>query len=122
MTRKEIPVLLVILLAAAVVLAFAPLSQSSPGWAPGDDFSRHATNNEDPQIALDSGGNPHAVWQGLDAGVWRVYYAEDNGSGWTAPLNLSPGTTGNQTPRIALDASGHPHVVWFGNDGATNRI
>ncbi len=123
MTRKVFPVLLIVMLAAALVFTCAPASQASPGWATPLNISPGATtNNQMPQIALDASGHPHAVWKGLDAGVWRIYYAEDNGSGWTAPLNLSPGTTGNQNPRIALDASGNPHVVWFASDGLTNRI
>ncbi len=125
MTRKVFPVLLLILLAAALVLAFAPASQASPGWsAPLNISSDTTTDNQEPQIALDSGGNPHAVWSGYDAGsVWRIYYSENTGSGWSAPLNISPGsTTGNAMPQIVLDAGGHPHVAWHGNDGSTFRV
>jgi hypothetical protein len=124
-TGRRMSLVLAVMLAAAVVFACAPLSQSSPGWTTPENISPGATTgNQYPQIALDADGHPHAVWQGNDGGsVQRIYYSENTGSGWTTPENISPGTmTNNSEPQIALDAGGNPHVVWYGYDGSTLRI
>ena len=50
----------------------------SPGTVP--------TSNINPQIALDSGGNPHVVWRGYDSvSAVRVCYSENTGGTWSTP-------------------------------------
>ncbi len=119
LTRKSLPLVLAVMLAAALILAFAPASQASPGWSAPVSLSGTDLNSRDPQIALDASGNPHVVWRAYDSSMYdRIWYSENTGSGWSAPLNISPGIDrNNEMPQIALDAGGNPHVVWYGDDG-----
>ncbi len=51
---------------------------TSSGWITPENLSAGTTANQYPQIALDGGGNPHAIWQGNDASAEaRIYYTED---------------------------------------------
>ena len=75
-----------------------------------------ATDNEIPQIALDSNGYSHVVWLGYN-GTDQVYYSTNAGGSWSVPVNISTNTFENDEPRIALDSDNHAHVVWYGYDG-----
>ncbi|MFH1150881.1 MAG: hypothetical protein V1748_10460 [Actinomycetota bacterium] len=81
-----------------------------------------STTNQEPQIALDSAGNPNVAWYGNNGVTNQIYFAENAGSGWT-PQFVSTGTsTDNRDPQIALDTYGNPNVVWCGHDGSTYQI
>ena len=100
-------------------------TKTGSGWTTTANISGASSPlyNRDPQIAVDSGGNPHVVWTGYDGSDYRVYYAKHTGSGWTTATNISGGgvPTSNMEAQIALDSSGYPHITWFGNNG-NNRV
>ena len=60
-------VMLAITMSLAIVFVFAPPSHSSlPGWSDPQNLSPTSTENNSVQIAVDSNGNPHAVWAGFE--------------------------------------------------------
>jgi hypothetical protein len=100
-------VMLALTLALAMVFVFTPPSYSSiPGWSDPQNLSPASTDNYSVQIAVDSGGNPHAVWVGDDGtgtdspkNIW--YFAEgttrDNFDMWLAVQNAN-----SQDARVKL--------------------
>ncbi len=96
-------------------------TNSGSGWAIPRNISTTlaVTDNREPQITLDYGGNPHIVWSGYDGAQWQVYYKTGAG-----PLVLSSSatSTANSHPQVAVDPDDHPHVTWYGNDGATDQV
>ena len=114
-----------IVIAAVVIFASLP-AVASAGWSDPVDICGDlaTTSNDLPQIALDSGGNPHVTWYGNDGSTNRIYYTENTGAGWAEASNISGTSTpsNNRFPQIALDSSGNPHVTWQGYDGSTDRI
>jgi hypothetical protein len=73
-----------------------------------------------PQIAVDAGGTPHAVWISdlpLGGGVSNVSYASRGAGGWGAAeyVNAAFATPPQGLCRafdLTLDSAGAPHVVW----------
>ena len=103
----------------AILLLVTPCAFATPGWSWLVNVSGNGptppSNNQNPQIALDAGGNSHVVWMGKDGSSTRIYYSENTGGGWSDPKNISTTSTGNNIPQIALDEVGgvlHVHVTW----------
>ncbi len=101
---RHMPLVLAVMLAAAMVFACAPLSQASPGWTAPENLSPGSTSNQSPQIALDADGHPHAVWYGTDATTNRVWYS-NYVSTYTVNASVSGGN-GNVDPLTQQVAPG----------------
>jgi hypothetical protein len=74
-----------------------------------------------PQIAVDSSGNSHVVWQGGDGNDVDIYWVEIDASGEPGKvLKVSDHPDNVQyddlDPQIAIDASGNSYIVWHGCD------
>ena len=110
-------------------------SNSGSGWTNATVISDDGTNwndgtSEYPDIAVDSSGNIHVVWEDDTVGAWgtdvEIMYAFNNGSGWTKATVISDIHNGiiwndgdSNKPTIAVDRSGTIHVVWYDlTDGA----
>jgi hypothetical protein len=68
-----------------------------------------------PDIAVDSGGVVHIVWQDIVGGPGDIFYA--NSSDWGAPVNLTNTAASCLYPRIAIDSEDVVHVVWQRSTG-----
>jgi hypothetical protein len=65
-----------------------------------------------PQVAVDSLGNVHVVWES-DSGNSGIFYSHStDGVAFSAPLTLSTNTGGSIAPQLALDLAGNVNVVW----------
>ncbi len=87
---------------------------SAPYQVSSDVPANQSNNNKSPQVVVDSGNRPHAVWLGYN-GQDQVCYSTDPGSGWTEPRVLSDNSYVSHDPRIAVGSDGHPHAVWWAN-------
>jgi putative cell wall-binding protein len=115
-----------------VAASFYRLSDSrTPGYdeliegSTGQQFSR--------SLAIDSAGNPHAVWTDQNASDEVVFYARWNGSTWvdaagndpetgeceplcvySADAIVSSGGVGEDAfePSLVLDTNDQPHITW----------
>jgi hypothetical protein len=72
-----------------------------------------------PSLALDSGDNPHIVFEDDDEGGQNIYYLHWNGSAWvdvtgsgTAAISVSQTYDFCTVPTIKLDKNNVPHVIW----------
>jgi len=88
-------------------------------------------NSYYPNIAVDSQGNVHVVWQDYTDGVWGtdteiMYVKYSPSTGWSNVTIISDGYGGSYWndgnsyfPDIAIDSRDNVHVVWYDNtDGA----
>ena len=95
---------------------------TSSGWITPENLSAGTTVNQYPQVALDGGGNPHVVWQGMTpAAVMRIYYNEDvpntfyfaegyTGAGFREYLCLGNSSSATVEGQGDLPGQGrHPH-------------
>ena len=93
--------------------------RSGGAWSPLVNLSAGlAADNNEPEIGLDSSGNPHVIWESGGG----VYFSERNGGTWSPPLNVCQGNVGAFYSAMSLDASGNPHIVWSASDGSTTRV
>jgi hypothetical protein len=72
-----------------------------------------------PSIAVDSGNNPHIVFEDDDEGGQNIYYLHWNGSAWvdvtgagTSQISVSQTYHYATVPTIKIDKNDVPHVVW----------
>jgi hypothetical protein len=87
-------------------------------WSGPDDLSNIGRNDE-PQIAVDSGGDAVAVWSHYEAGLTLIQGAvRPAGGAWEPPLPLSAPVGTAEKPQVALDAAGRAIAVWRRDDGA----
>ncbi|MBN1483550.1 MAG: hypothetical protein JXA37_02410 [Chloroflexia bacterium] len=78
--------------------------------APWDVSNRGYVN---PDVALDSQGNVHAVWAGDNGPPYRIFYAtKPVGGAWSAPTNLTSGLGNSIYATIAIDRQDRVWVVW----------
>ncbi len=90
------------------------------GWSTPQRLSSVPSYYEEyvPQIAVDSNGNPHVVWEGYTSSdLNHIMYSANLGEGWTEPVRLSTQSEEYQYgAQLALDTEGNSHVVWSGYD------
>lgn len=69
-----------------------------------------------PSLAMDAGGNLHAVWAsrrtGVDRPIWYTF-SGDKGATWRAPQPVTTGDTG-YAPWVQGGAAGEASIVWYG--------
>jgi len=98
------------------------------GWsAPALIGNPAATNQIEPQIALDSNGGAIAVWEQSVGTQFRIVASRfDAGAGW-GPAQLADLAPGNShsgeafQPQIALDTHGNALIVWQQFDPGVNQ-
>jgi len=84
-----------------------------------------SNNQEDPQIAVDSGGDSHITWNGLHpttGGAYQIWYTDNTSGSWSAPTQLTsaPSFDTQEEPQIALDSGGDSHITWAGVHPSTS--
>jgi len=69
-----------------------------------------------PELALDSSGYPHIVYEHAPAGSedFDVHYVQKTGSGWALYKNLSNSPSNRSvSPKIAVDQDDNVYVFWY---------
>jgi hypothetical protein len=66
-----------------------------------------------PDIAVDTAGNPHVVWDNYFSG--DIYYKYWQGTNWSEPVNISQNIGYSFAPRIKIDSKNKVHIVWHDN-------
>lgn len=67
-----------------------------------------------PDVAMDSNGSVHAVWQ-EQVNEGTIWYSKGSWNGslnWSPVITVSEGLTGSVTPAIAVGSDDYVHVVW----------
>ena len=95
------------------------------GWGAAEKSEKDDTGNAwIPEVAIDSGGNPIAVWQQSDGtrdNIWANRYTA--GTGWGAPEKIENDDTGDAwNPVVVFDSNGNAFAVWQQFDGARDNI
>jgi len=75
-------------------------------WTSNDSFT--------PDIAADSLGGVHVVWNDYSSGNAEVYYkrSTDGGASWLPSQRLTWTSTADEFPAIAVDGVDRIHVIW----------
>lgn len=75
-------------------------------WSPGQDVTQNpATISTDADLAADTQGNPHVVWEEhLNPNLWEVFYGYFDGFSWSTPQNISNQQLLSMNPRIAFNS------------------
>ncbi len=105
---------------AAIQAAVKP---AGGAWQPPTNIvetGEEASNQIEPDVAVDREGNAVAVWEG-DVGGNRVIQAarRSNETGdWQVPIDLSATTSQARYPKIKLDSRGNAVAVWEQYEGS----
>ena len=97
------------------------------GWNAAATIPNPAASNQiEPQIAIDSQGNAMAVWQQFDGSRYRIVASRYVGGSWAAPQPVDIGAGGSQAgtaiePQVVLDTHGNALVVWQQFEPAANQ-
>lgn len=70
-----------------------------------------------PEIAVDSKGAPHLVWNAPDD-PYGILYVRAQGNGWAPPLEVANGMH-QQVPALAIDGQDRVHITWTKGDNNT---
>ena len=83
-------------------------------WATPQSITDTNPSSSGPDVAVDSHGNVHVVWQeDINDGV--IWYSRGSWSGifgWSTPITVSESLTGCVTPAIAVGSDDYVHIVW----------
>ena len=84
-------------------------------WSASRRITWTSSNYFEPDMAVDSSNNPHAVWNAGPPGNEEVYYRKstDGGTTWTASQLLSLNSGGSYYPAITTGPSNNLQLVWF---------
>ncbi len=83
-----------------------------------------ASNQPEPDVAVDWEGNAVAVWEGDADGnrvIQAVWRSNETGS-WQAPVDLSATTSQARYPKIEPDSRGNAVAVWEQDDGSLGTV
>jgi len=88
------------------------------GLGNGLNISNTPTSDSQyPDLAKDSSGNLHVVWQELvyynNNYNTDILYSKFNGSYWSTPVNISNSINSSTAPQIQIDSAGNLHVAWM---------
>jgi hypothetical protein len=82
-------------------------------WSRPVDLSRPGRNAEEPEVAIDPGGEAVAVWERFDGRWDRIQSASRRpGGSWSKPTDLSGPGRSSHEPQVAVDAAGEAVAVW----------
>jgi len=94
-------------------------ASQAPGepWSTPANVSNTEGNSELPDLAIDSSGRLHLVWQDNTRAAWDIYYKSlPSGGAWSAHLDISRAPLTAVSPCIAVDGSNNAHVAWSNSD------
>jgi hypothetical protein len=122
--------ILVAMLAATVALVPAVSSSAGTTWQPLGSLSTGTGPVDQPQVAVDAGGNSVFVWRRLDATTdcsgapcLRIQTRSRSAAGVLSPIQtLSASGQHGSLPQVAVDAHGNAVFVWQRFDGTNLRI
>jgi len=77
------------------------------------NLSGRSANSTNPQIAVDTNGSVHVVWENDDVPL-GVFYTQlvNGGTSFSPPVNLATNLNGSVGPQLGIDGSGDIFVVW----------
>ena len=83
-------------------------------WSSNQRLTWTATGSYDADIAVDSSGGVHVVWQQYASGIEEIYYkrSTDGGTSWLPSQRLTWTSAASELPAIAVDGVDRIHVVW----------
>jgi len=83
--------------------------QSDGSWASPANLSNSSGSSWFRDLAMDSGGTLHAIWEEGS----EIYYRRlDPDGNWSELLNLSNSVGGSAQPSLAVEPNGTAHAVW----------
>jgi len=100
----------------AVFMLFLFAQAAQADWTPAKRMTWNSGASVWPEIAVDSSGNVHVVWQDdtPTPGKGEIYCRKstDGGSTWTPSQRITWNSGTSYRPAIAVDSTGNVHVVW----------
>jgi hypothetical protein len=91
-------------------------------WGPPVDLSAAGQNAEEPQVAVDPGGNAIVVWTRRSSPTDVVQSSRrPAGGSWETAVPLSVPGDSAEAPQVSLDPNGNAVAVWSRTD-ATPRV
>jgi hypothetical protein len=93
-------------------------------WMPSKRLTWTSGDSGSPDIAVDSSGNLHVVWEDYTSWNWDVHYRKspDAGATWTASKRLTWNMGESKFPAIAVGPSAYVHVVWQDHESDNDEI
>jgi hypothetical protein len=105
------------------VFAFAGTAQATPLFLSAINISDPGADGFEPQVAVDSSGNVHAVFTRSDGTHFRIQYATRTPNGaWSSAITLSDAGQNASQPQVDIDPSGNLLVMWTRFDGTNVRV
>ena len=67
-----------------------------------------------PQLAVDTTGNPHALWNDDSTGNKEIYYKKstNGGTNWGITKRISWATRDSEDQALAVDSNNNPYIIW----------
>jgi hypothetical protein len=105
------------------VFAFAGTAQASPLFLSAINISDPGQDGFEPQVAIDSNQNVHALWTRSDGTFFRIQYSSRTpGGSWSTPVTISAAGQSASEPQLDIDSNNNILAVWTRFDGSNNRI
>src|SRR5947199_161390 len=83
------------------------------GWGTATLIETDSGAADNPDVAIDSGGNAIAVWRQFDGTADSIYANRYlAGQGWGTPTPIETGINGADIPRVAIDGNGNAIAIW----------
>src|SRR5436190_284471 len=83
------------------------------GWGTATLIETDSGAADNPDVAIDSGGNAIAVWRQFDGTADSIYANRYlAGQGWGTPAPIETGINGADIPRVAIDGYGNAIAIW----------
>jgi hypothetical protein len=104
---------------AVIQSAFKPAGDALQTPSEIAETDENASNQLEPQVAVDPQGNALAVWEGLVDGnqVIQAAVRSDESGSWQAPVELSGSGAKASYPKVAVDSQGNAIAVWEQDEG-----
>lgn len=92
--------------------SYKPIADTN--WAVPSPITDTVPSSFAPDVAVDSNGNVHVVWQEhvSEGAIWYSKGSWNETFNWSAPITVSQVLTGCTTPAIAVGSDNYVHVVW----------
>jgi hypothetical protein len=91
------------------------------GWKSTKRLTWNPSDSSAPNVAVDTDGNIHMVWEDNNPGDYEIYYrrSTDGGVTWAGAKRLTWNSGDSRNPVITSDSDDNIHVVW--DDGTPGR-